>query len=74
MSLYDLALRNLQRAEARLNKLQAELEQVYRLPPGDFRRLLIVMTQAEIKRGMEALCFHVKCVEAHRSRLTAQSL
>ena len=66
MSILDAAIRNVQRAEARLIKLQDELECWYKLPPGDFRSVVIAMTRAEIKRGVEALHFHAECVEANQ--------
>jgi hypothetical protein len=66
MSLLDAAIRNVQRAEARFVALEAELEQIYKCPPSDFRAAAIVITRAQMKRAIEALRFHAECVEANR--------
>ena len=66
MSILDAAIRNVQRAEARFVALEAELEQIYKCPPSDFRAAAIVIKRAQMKRAIEALRFHAECVEANQ--------
>ena len=66
MSILDAAIRNVQRAEARFDALEAELEQLYQLPPSELRRVAVAMTRVQMKRAIEALRFHAECVEANR--------